>query len=210
MNLKQAGRFTLHLSRRLAEDNGFRAALRRAGDRTTAESRMLLAWAGLFESLNLHARDEEACHLVGTMMAHDRTLRAKAEASPTPQEPDSDGAATAERMSLGASLGHRVAADPGEANATDRRLANLLEATWEWDGTGSLPWRLRRTVLLLLSRNTPIDWALLLNDVAHWNHSDRYVQRLWAKDYYRQRPLEIAAIGARADEDDETTPDPDE
>jgi len=44
---------------------------------------------------------------------------------------------------------------------------------------------LRHAVSLLRSKDVPIDWKQLLRDVLAWDHDDRYVQRNWARDFWR-------------------------
>lgn len=48
-----------------------------------------------------------------------------------------------------------------------------------------LPHHLRQAVSLLRSKDVPVDWKRLLLDVLGWDHDDRYVQRNWARDFWR-------------------------
>lgn len=202
MNRESARRFIANLRTRCARDSAVAAALRRDSDRTLAESRMLLEWSALFHTLGVSPHEEATCHLVATLFAHDRSVQRHAvNAAPTGDNDDAadeteDGA---RGRSLGASMAARVASAGNEEAALARRLTSLLSATYEPDGGGSLPWRLRRTVVLLLSRGVSIDWARLAYDVSHWNHPERFVQRDWARDFYRDRPLAVH-VSAEIDE----------
>ncbi len=43
---------------------------------------------------------------------------------------------------------------------------------------------LRPAVSLLRSKDVPINWRLLLRDVQHWSHKDRWVQQQWARSFW--------------------------
>lgn len=63
--------------------------------------------------------------------------------------------------------------------AVERRFMNLLETHWE-----DLPDQLRQTVSFLKSKQEPINWHQLFDDLKHWSHPDRYVQRRWANAFW--------------------------
>jgi CRISPR system Cascade subunit CasB len=44
---------------------------------------------------------------------------------------------------------------------------------------------LRQATSLLRSKDVSVDWRRLLQDVLGWDHDDRYVQRNWARDFWR-------------------------
>lgn len=75
---------------------------------------------------------------------------------------------------------------PGaNAESLERRLAILLDADFDpKTGEGELPFRLRQTVKLIVSKEGSIDWAKLLNDLRRWNDPGKAVQKQWAKDFY--------------------------
>lgn len=210
MNRETAQRFISTLRSRCARDSAVAAALRRDSDRTLAETRMLLEWSALFQTVGVSHYEEATCHLVATIFAHDRAVRRHTVNAVQPEdegEPTEDAGDGPRGRSLGASMASRVAVASSEEAALARRLTSLLTATFEPDGGGSLPWRLRRAVVLLLSRGVSIDWARLATDVSHWNHPERFVQRDWARDFYRDRPL-VVHVPAEIDEpeqDDDTT-----
>lgn len=211
MNRETARRFITNLRSRCARDNAVAAALRRDADRTLAESRILVGWAALFHSLGIPAREEVTCHLIATLFALDRSVKLHAadDAPPVdvPASNDGEDATGMRGRSLGASMAARVATAPSEDKPLARRLNSLLNSTMEYDGSGSFPRRLRHTIILLISRGTMIDWEQLACDVSRWNHPGQFVQRAWARDFYRERPLDVhgAASADQTEQDDEST-----
>ena len=73
----------------------------------------------------------------------------------------------------------RRLADDGGADSIERRFHVLLESDAE-----DLPDRLRHAVSLLKSKDIPIDWLQLLNDVCWWGGERRSVQRRWSRDFW--------------------------
>lgn len=68
----------------------------------------------------------------------------------------------------------------GDSEGVDKRVLNLLDSDSE-----DLPTRLRHAISLLKSKSIPVDWQQLLKDLHAWNHPSRYVQKNWARDYWR-------------------------
>jgi len=71
----------------------------------------------------------------------------------------------------------------GESNAeasTERRFVALLNCDRE-----DLQTHLRQAVSLLKSKEIPVDWLQLLQDVRHWNNESRFVQKKWARGFWR-------------------------
>jgi CRISPR system Cascade subunit CasB len=64
----------------------------------------------------------------------------------------------------------------------ERRFCVLLDSHPE-----DLAERLRHAVSLLKSKEIPIDWAGLLDDLLRWNLEKRPVQRKWAREYWASR-----------------------
>jgi len=62
----------------------------------------------------------------------------------------------------------------------DRRVEALLDS----DET-QLAYRLGQTVRFLRSHRVPINWQSLLEDLLQWEHPSRFVQKKWAKSYFR-------------------------
>lgn len=116
--------------------------------------------------------DDEMLFLTATLLAFDRKYL---EGRPKPP--------------LKGSFGRTMAALRGQpganAESIERRFAILLDADFDpRTGEGELPFRLRQTVKLVLSKNVGIDWPRLLNDLSAWNSADKPVQKKWAKEFY--------------------------
>jgi len=79
-------------------------------------------------------------------------------------------------------LNLKAASASGEA-----RFIALLSAHRD-----DLPGLLRQAVGLLRSHDVPVNWAQLLRDLRAWDHPDQYVQRRWARSFYRQQRPEGA------------------
>lgn len=92
---------------------------------------------------------------------------------------------------------------PGaNAESLERRFAILLDADFDpQDGAGELPFRLRQTVKLVVSKGGGTDWPRLLNDLRQWNDDRKPIQKRWAKDFYTP----FAADAAPAAETQTTT-----
>ncbi len=83
------------------------------------------------------------------------------------------------KRNLGASL-HWFANESKAEESTEKRFVALLNANRE-----DLPEHLRLIVSLLKSKDIPIDWQGLLVDVRNWNSEKRFVQRNWARSFWR-------------------------
>jgi CRISPR system Cascade subunit CasB len=80
---------------------------------------------------------------------------------------------------LGAALGQVRKRAPKFSKGIDRRIEALIDAD-----ESQLAFRLRQAVHFLASNRAGLDWACLLNDLLHWNHPDRFVQKEWARSYF--------------------------
>lgn len=81
-----------------------------------------------------------------------------------------------------ASALRKLKTDPKQSQAGEsltKRFTALLDAD-----SDELPWRLRQITTLLSASGITIDWPALLNDLWHWNHSDRFVQVRWARHFW--------------------------
>ncbi|MBN2074343.1 MAG: type I-E CRISPR-associated protein Cse2/CasB [Dehalococcoidales bacterium] len=66
-----------------------------------------------------------------------------------------------------------------------RRFNILLEAEYDpWTGEGDLPYRLRQMVRYAAGKDIGIDWSVLLTDLKFWNHSEKRVQKRWARSFF--------------------------
>ena len=77
-------------------------------------------------------------------------------------------------------LGAAFAQISGESDSIEKRFNALLNCHRD-----DLPYHLRQAVSLLRSEEVPIDWQQLLRDVLGWEHDSRYVQRAWAREFWR-------------------------
>lgn len=194
MTREHAHRLVAALRRRCATDPGFAASLRRDADRTLSTTRMLVPWAAFHEGLHLPPRDEELHHLIATLFALDRRgyRRAAVESDAVGLTTPTGSDAAARTRNIGGSMASRARTAPSEEKGLARRLTILLDSSLEPDGTGTLPWRLRRVITLLLSKGGDVDWTQLSWDLALWNHDARFVQRQWAQAFYRESaPAEV-------------------
>lgn len=84
-------------------------------------------------------------------------------------------------------LGHHVRAlDPTlENDATERRFAQLLRMRRD-----TLEPRLRQQISILKSKDVPVNWHQLFNDLRNWDHPKRFVQRRWARAFWRATQTE--------------------
>lgn len=78
---------------------------------------------------------------------------------------------------FGASFACIAAGDDYES--VERRFCALLRA-----GRDDLHVHLRHAVRLLKSRDVPIDWQRLLDDLVYWEDDDGRVLRNWARAFY--------------------------
>ena len=85
------------------------------------------------------------------------------------------------QTNLGASFARM--ADEDAPESVERRFTALLSTRRE-----DLWVQLRHAVSLLKSKDVPIDWDQLLNDLRWWGNEEMSVQRNWAKAFWRQAP----------------------
>lgn len=107
------------------------------------------------------SRDDEWFYLIGALFALH------------PNHSDSVG-------SFGASL-RKLRAESSES--LDSRVLALLDAD-----RVDLPRHLRGLVGQLASKGIPVNWRVLLRNLCAWDHPNRIIQRIWARDYYKASP----------------------
>ncbi|HEX6780206.1 MAG TPA: type I-E CRISPR-associated protein Cse2/CasB [Ktedonobacterales bacterium] len=81
------------------------------------------------------------------------------------------------KRNFGASF--RRLALSADSQSIEKRFVALLDARSE-----DLPEHLRHAIGLLKSKEIPVDWVQLLEQVSAWDHDDRRVQRAWAGAYW--------------------------
>lgn len=75
-----------------------------------------------------------------------------------------------------------------ESGSIEQRFVALLNCHRD-----DLPDYLRQAISLLRSKDVPVDWRRVLQDVLGWDHESRYVQRAWARDFWRSAHMEEAS-----------------
>ncbi|CAN5546524.1 hypothetical protein BH23CHL5_BH23CHL5_02070 [soil metagenome] len=88
---------------------------------------------------------------------------------------------------LGASMAQL--AQKTKSEGAERRFVGLLNADPE-----DLPHHLRSVVSLLASKDIPVDWNQLLNDLRWWDSPERNVQRRWARSFWGQAAQDQAEL----------------
>lgn len=78
-----------------------------------------------------------------------------------------------------ASIGKSFRTMKQESPSVEKRFETLLSANIEDIGG-----HLRQAVSLAKSKNVPIDFHRLFEDLGKWHYSDRRVQRQWALDFW--------------------------
>jgi CRISPR type I-E-associated protein CasB/Cse2 len=65
----------------------------------------------------------------------------------------------------------------------EKRFIDLLDT-----GAAELPHKLRQAVTLMIAREgTRLDWHQLIDHLIDWSHSDRWVQKVWARGFWANR-----------------------
>ena len=89
----------------------------------------------------------------------------------------------AKPRNLGASFARL---ERGSGDAVERRFTALLNVHVE-----DVHVHLRHAVSLLKSKGISIDWVRLLDDLKYWGHEDRFVQRNWARAFWRVESMDV-------------------
>ncbi|MCL5026306.1 MAG: type I-E CRISPR-associated protein Cse2/CasB [Chloroflexi bacterium] len=146
------------------EDRGALAALRRGLGKPPGEAPELYPYVMPWLGGQVSPWDEDAFFLVASLFGlHQRSWN-RPEARPG-------------FTNFGASLARLK--DGKQDAAVERRFIALLNAHAD-----DLPEHLRHLVSLLASKETPIDWAQLLNDIRRWDRDGQPVQREWARAFW--------------------------
>ncbi len=162
-------------------DDGDRARLKRNAGKSLAESHgVRLLFYSRVAPRGIADWQEERYFLLATLYPLDKAQRNRDRGLAAG---DDEAITAPSAHSLGRSLRQLRVQDEKNADGLDRRFARLLDATIE-----ELPFHLRQSVARLTNEGLPIDWAQLTDDILHWNHPQRYVQRQWARDYVAAEP----------------------
>ena len=156
-------RFVQHLeSLATAEDRAALARLRRGLGKAPASVYEVYPIVQPWLPVDLPRWDQEAAYLIASLFA---------------AHPYTGG-----RGSLGRAfteLAQARKARRRDSDSLEKRFVALLNSHRD-----DLPEHLRHAVSLLAAEPVALDWRQLLDDVRHWSHPDRFVQRRWARDYW--------------------------
>jgi CRISPR system Cascade subunit CasB len=83
----------------------------------------------------------------------------------------------AEAVTFGAAFGAGLTLD--EKQQREKRFIDLLDTDAE-----ELPYKLRQALTLIAGDGVGLDWVLLIRHIGAWGHPDRWVQRVWARDFW--------------------------
>ncbi len=86
-------------------------------------------------------------------------------------------------MSLGAAF--RELRERTGSDSVEKRFVALLDSNKQ-----DLPTRLRQAVSLLKAKEITLDWEQLLSNLRQWESESRWIQRLWARDFWKEREAE--------------------
>ncbi|MCA9994336.1 MAG: type I-E CRISPR-associated protein Cse2/CasB [Anaerolineales bacterium] len=167
-------------------DDGERAKFKRNAGNSLTESHQvrLLFYQKVLPYGISSPWQEERYFLIATLYPFDKKLRDKNRQADTPtaDEPDEgETAVSSSNFSLGTSCRH--ARSDQNQSGLDRRFARLLDADAQ-----QMPFQLRQIIMRLTTDWVAIDWTQLTDDLLRWEHSNRYVQRNWARDYVASKP----------------------
>jgi CRISPR system Cascade subunit CasB len=149
------------------DDRAALATLRRGLGKPLGGEMEIYRYLGRFADRLTSRRQEEAYYLIATLFGL------------YPTESWKRGGDDKDATNLGASL-RKLKGETGES--IERRFVALLNAHSE-----DLPTHLRQVISLLSSKEMPVDWRQLLQDIENWDFDDeRRIQRKWAKAFWRE------------------------
>ncbi|MDD5190304.1 MAG: type I-E CRISPR-associated protein Cse2/CasB [Dehalococcoidales bacterium] len=172
--IAQEHKFIGHLEKLVKEqDLGALAALRRGLGKPPGTTREMDSNVLPYLPPNAGEHLEDAYYLIGTLFAF--------------WHQGSDSMVKNQSGNMGASLRALVdqeTVDGGDhvdaEKRVEKRLVALLNCHYD-----DLPDHLRHTIGLLKSKDIPVNWLLLLNDIQNWQRESRDVQRQWAREFWR-------------------------
>jgi CRISPR system Cascade subunit CasB len=175
------------------DDKAALAALRRGLGKPAGTVPEMFPYVEPFIPVNEYARHVEAAYLVASLFG----------LHPNHGE-SSEEARSRQQRGFGASLAQlrRREGSTDEDEGVARRFGALLNCDRE-----GLPTHLRHLMTLLhsRSRDTPIDYSQLYNDIARWDAPDHYVQRNWAAGFWRRAPANTDTTAPTTGDDTTTT-----
>ena len=155
--------FLRHL-RRLENDRGAMAALRRSADGSPASLAPVHRYVVPFLSPAPNSWRDPLMYLTAALFA----------VHPARGAPDGE--------SLGATF-RRLDKDRDQGGmpteSVERRFVALLATDPD-----DIAYPLRQATTLLKSREVPVCWEQLLRDLGSWRHPDAWIQQRWARDFW--------------------------
>lgn len=180
------------------DDRGALAALRRGLGKPPGTVPEMFPYVEPFIPVNGYARHVDAAYLVASLFG----------LHPVHGAPSED-ARSRQQRGFGASLA-RIRLREGTTDEDDgvaRRFGALLNCDHE-----GLPTHLRHLMKLLdsRSRDAPIDYTQLYDDITDWEAPDRFVQRNWAAGFWRRAAPVIENAPPTSNDDTTTATDPED
>lgn len=158
-----------------------KAILKRNAGQALAHARQAYAvfyrlyLAGDIQPDNWQQRDEEAFFLAATLFG----------LNPDP-ESEQQGHKKHPASDFGGTMKMLVTQGLSQQSA-EKRMTALLDCPFDLGQERSeLAYRLRQCTKLAASKDILMNWPQLLYDLQHWNHPDKYVQKRWARSFFRQ------------------------
>ncbi len=87
-------------------------------------------------------------------------------------------------VSFGYAFGDRRSQE--EKEQREKRFIDLLDTDAD-----ELPYKLRQAMTLIGRDGVGLDWVQLIRHLGHWESPDRWVQRDWARDFWRRGSKQI-------------------
>lgn len=179
--VSQEHRFIGHLEKLVKEqDRGALAALRRGLGKPPGTAREMDSNILPYLPPGAREKQEDAYYLAGALFAY--------------WHQGKDSVAGNPPANMGASLRALVekeATEGGNRDDAEKRVEKRLVALLNCH-QDDLSEHLRHTIGLLKSKEIPINWLQLLNDVQNWHWESRDVQRKWARQFWRNFPSKKA------------------
>jgi len=167
-------KFIAHLENLVRDkDRGALAALRRGLGKPPGTAREMDRYVLPYLPHSASEKQENACYLVGALFAYWH----QGKDTIGPNLPANIG------TSLRA-LVERETAEGGSRDDAEKRVEKRLVALLNCH-QDDLPDHLRHTIGLLKSKEIPINWLQLLNDVQNWQRESRDVQHRRARQFCR-------------------------
>jgi CRISPR system Cascade subunit CasB len=158
-----------------AKDTGAMAALRRGLGKPPGSAAEMHRYVVPFLSARQSPRDDDSLYLLASLFAFWHQGKKKA--------PDDSP------ENIGASLSTLR----DESDSIEKRFVALLNSHVD-----DLPNHLRHAIGLLKGKDVAVNWTKLLRDLRGWDHDARYVQRAWARGFWRAPPEDAALSGETA------------